>query len=100
MSSKAEEERKFKQQLSKEKGIPTKYITVNGEDWSIDPEWNKISKKRRQDKIDDLPEGTQYHFTTGKEVLDGDDFDNIETKGKERRSGGIMTTPKNFKGIF
>tara|TARA_R110000824_G_C14687578_1_gene621034 strand:- start:157 stop:450 length:294 start_codon:yes stop_codon:yes gene_type:complete len=94
------EERKLQQQIAKEKNIPTKYITVRGDDWSIDPEWNKISKKRIQDKIDDLPEGTMYHLGTGKEVLDGDNVMEAVTKRKKRRSGGIMTTPKNFKGTF
>ena len=41
-----------------------------------------------------------YHLGTGKEVLDGDNVMEAVTKRKKRRSGGIMTTPKNFKGTF
>jgi len=92
-----EEERKLQQMIAKEKGIPTKYITVRGQDWSIDPEWAKIKKKRYDDKVKDLPEGTLYHLGTGEEVLDGDDIMEAVTKSKKRRSGGIIS---NFKGVF
>ena len=54
-----EEERKLQQMIAKEKGIPTKYITVRGQDWSRDPEWAKIKKKRYDDKVKDLPEGAK-----------------------------------------
>jgi len=92
-----EEERKLQQRIAKEKGIPTKYITVRGQDWSIDPEWAKIKKKRYDDKVKDLPEGTLYHLGTGEEVLDGDEIYEAVTESKKRRSGGIIS---NFKGVF
>tara|TARA_R110000796_G_scaffold1852_3_gene7537 strand:- start:666 stop:1028 length:363 start_codon:yes stop_codon:yes gene_type:complete len=93
MSNNTKEERKFKQQLSKEKDIPLKYITVRGQDWSIDPEWNKISNKIIQDRIDDLPDGTMYHIGTGKEVLDEEPFLEIIRKNK-----GGMTKKYYSKG--